>query len=90
MKIESIEQEYMENSSDYDDNHPGIVATKVIFRDVSSPCILSRLMIDVLGRPGKDNDMELLNSGDRCIVIWTQPQLSLEATQNLIDAAITP
>jgi hypothetical protein len=90
MKIESIQQEYISNSNSNNDKNQGIVATKVIFRDVSSPCILSRLMIDLLGRPGKDNDMELINSGDRCIVIWTQPQLSLKAAQNLINSAIRP
>lgn len=85
MNIDSIEQEYISHSND---KHQGIVATKVIFRNVSSPCILSRLMIEALGRPGKDNDMELISSGDRCIVIWTQPQLSLEAAQNLIHSVI--
>ena len=89
MKIESIEQEYISLDENQTDNE-AIVATKVIFNDVSSPCILSRLIIEVLGRPGKDNDMELINSGDRCILIWTQPQLSLEAAHNLINRAITP
>jgi hypothetical protein len=87
MKVDLIEQECISYSND---NNQEVVATKVIFRDVSSPCILSRLMIDLLGRPGKDNDMELINGGDRCIVIWTQPQLSLEAAQNLIHSVITP
>lgn len=90
MKVESIQQEYISNSNINNDKNQGIVATKIIFREVSSPCILSRLMIDLLGRPGKDNDMELINSGDRCIVIWTQPQLSLKAAQNLINSAIRP
>ncbi len=89
MKIESIEQEYISLDDNKTDNE-AIVATKVIFNDVSSPCILSRLMIEVLGRPGKDNDMELINSGDRCILIWTQPHLSLEVAHNLINCAITP
>lgn len=89
MKIESIEQEYIT----LDENQTGskaILATKVILDDVSSPCILSRLMIDALGQPGKDNDMELINSGERCIIMWTQPSISLEAAQNLINRAITP
>lgn len=89
MRIESIEQEYISLDQNETDSE-AIIATKVILDGVSSPCILSRLMIEALGRPGKDNDMELINSGERCIVIWTQPQLSLEAAQNLIKSAITP
>ncbi|MEL7039309.1 MAG: hypothetical protein AAFO04_27405 [Cyanobacteria bacterium J06592_8] len=88
MKITSIEQEYITNPNENQTDREAILATKIIFDGVSSPCILSRLMIEALGRPGKDNDMELLNSGERCIVVWTQPQLSLEATQNLINSVI--
>ena len=83
MKIESIEQDYIETEGN------AILATQVVIAEVSSPCILSRLMIEIFGRPGKENDMELLNSGDRCIVMWTQPQLSLETAQDLIHKAIT-
>lgn len=88
MRVESIEQEYMTNSNETQTDSQAVLITKVIFEGVSSPCILSRLMIEALGRPGKDNDMEFLNSGERCIVVWTHPQLSLEATQNLINRAI--
>ncbi|MEA5497288.1 hypothetical protein VB834_14150 [Limnoraphis robusta Tam1] len=90
MRIESIEQKYITNPNDNQTNSEAILATQVIFDGVSSPCILSRLMIEALGRPGKDNDMELVNSGERCIVIWTQPQLSLEVVQNIIHNAIAP
>ncbi|EAW38607.1 hypothetical protein [Lyngbya sp. PCC 8106] len=88
MRVESIEQEYMTNSDENLTNSEAVLVTKVIFEGVDSPCILSRLMIEALGRPGKDNDMEFLNSGERCIVVWTHPQLSLEATQNLVNSAI--
>ena len=90
MKIESIEQIPI---AKFDETQPDcgtIIATKVVFSGVDSPCILSRILIDVLGRPGKDNDMELVNSGNCCVVVWTHPQLSLEVVENLIHTAITP
>jgi hypothetical protein len=90
MKIESIEQECLTPPANDEANSNAIVATRVIIGEVSSPCILSRLMIDRLGRPGIDNDMELFHSGDRCIIVWTQPQLTLEATQAFIEQAIAP
>jgi hypothetical protein len=90
MRIESIQQEYIEIDAEGALEPEVIVETRVIFCEVSSPCILSRLMIDALGRPGVNNDLELFNSGDRCIATWTQPQLSLEATQALLSRAIVP
>lgn len=90
MRIVSIKQEYITNPNENQTDAETILVTKVIIDGVSSPCILSRLMIEALGRPGKENDMELLNSGGRCLVIWTQPQLGLEAVENLINRAIAP
>ncbi|WP_413167995.1 hypothetical protein ACL6C3_14870 [Capilliphycus salinus ALCB114379] len=90
MRIESIEQIPI---AKFDETQPDcgtIIATKVVFSGVESKCILSRILIDVLGRPGKDNDMELVTSGNRCVVVWTQPQLSIEVAKNLIKTAITP
>lgn len=88
MKIEAIEQDCVADQDNSGFGGETIVVTRVIVGEVSSPCILSRLMIAALGRPGTDNDMELFHSGDRCIVIWTRPQLSLETTQALINQAI--
>lgn len=59
MRIESIEQECITDSQNKNETkNEAIVATKVIIQGVSSPCVLSRLMIAKLGRPGIDNDME--------------------------------
>ncbi len=90
MKIASIEQQYVTNPEDNPTDHEAIFATQVIFEAVESPCILSRLMIQALGKPGKENDMEFVHSGERCIVIWTQPQLSLKAVQNLLNSILIP
>ena len=90
MRIESIEQEYIASQDPDEMGRESIVATRVVIQEVSSPCILSRLMISTLGRPGVDTDMELFNSGDRCIIIWTRPQLTLEAAQAVMSQAIAP
>lgn len=88
MKIESIDQDRIADQYNSETGSGTIVVTRVVIGEVSSPCILSRLMIAALGRPGIDNDMELFHSGDRCIIVWTQPQLSLETTQALINQAV--
>lgn len=93
MKIASIEQEWladedMEAAEDLVSE--AIVVTRVTIAEVESPCILSRLLISALGRPGTDSDMQLLTSGDQCVVLWTRPQLSLETAQALIHQAISP
>ncbi len=82
MKIESIEQELIEGTK--------IILTRVILNQVNSPCVLSRLMIDSLGKPGIDNDLELLGSGSQWEVVWTQPRLTIEQTRKLISQAIAP
>ncbi|MGK7893525.1 MAG: hypothetical protein AB4372_07850 [Xenococcus sp. (in: cyanobacteria)] len=82
MKIESIEQELIEGTK--------IILTRVTLNQVNSPCLLSRLMIDSLGKPGIDNDLELLGSGSQWEVVWTQPRLTIEQTRKLISQAITP
>ena len=90
MRIESIEQNPIGSLDETQPDGGTILVTKVVFSEVDSLCILSRLLIDVLGRPGKDSDMELITTGNSCIVVWTQPQLSLEVAENLIQTAITP
>jgi hypothetical protein len=65
-----------------------ILFTEVIISEVASPCILSRLMINALGRPGIDTDMEVMSGGDRCIICWTQPQLSLDAVKAKLERVI--
>jgi hypothetical protein len=88
MKIESIEQEYLTEPAEAPLGSDPILCTEVIISEVASPCILSRLMINALGRPGIDTDMELMSGGDRCIICWTQPQLSLDAVKAKLERAI--
>ncbi|EAZ90992.1 hypothetical protein [Crocosphaera chwakensis] len=80
MNIKSISHEPIEGT----DN----VLTTVIINQVSSQCILARLMIDLLGKPGIDNDMEMMGTGDTWTIIWTQPIAMIEKTQGLIVKAI--
>lgn len=82
MKIESIEQELIEGTK--------TILTRVTLNQVNSPCVLSRLMIDSLGKPGIDNDLELLGSGSQWEAVWTQPRLTIEQTRKLISKAIAP
>ncbi len=82
MKIESIEQELIEGTK--------TILTRVNLNQVASPCVLSRLMIDSLGKPGIDNDLELLGSGSQWEVVWTQPRLTIEQTRKLISQVIAP
>jgi hypothetical protein len=80
MNIESIEQEPIDNTD--------AVMTRVVVNGVASQCILVRLIIDALGRPGVDNDLEFFGSGDRWIVVWTHPQLTVDETRELVGSAI--
>ena len=82
MKIESIEQELIEGTK--------TILTRVTLNQVNSPCVLSRLMIDSLGKPGIDNDLELLGSGSQWEIVGTQPRLTIEQTRKLISQAIAP
>ena len=81
MRIESIEQELIEGTK--------TILTRVTLNQVNSPCILSRLMIDSLGKPGIDNDLELLGSGSQWELVWSEPQLTIEQTRKLISQAIS-
>lgn len=80
MNIQSISHEPIQGT----DN----VLTTVIINQVSSQCILARLMIDLLGKPGIDNDMEMMGTGDTWTIIWTQPIAIIEKTQALMIKAI--
>jgi hypothetical protein len=80
MHIQSIQQEPLENTLD--------LLTKVVIDQVESQCILTRRIMDILGKPGVDNDMEFFGSGDRWVVMWTYPQLSLAETQSLLEQII--
>lgn len=77
MQIQSIQQELI---SDTDE-----MLTKVVIDQVESPCILTRRMRDVFGKPGVENDMEFFGTGDRWVVMWTYPQLSLADAQMLLE-----
>ncbi|MEM7595245.1 MAG: hypothetical protein AAF383_27740 [Cyanobacteria bacterium P01_A01_bin.83] len=81
MKIESIEQELIEGTE--------TIVTKVTFNQVNSSCILSRLIIDTLGKPGIDNDLQLLGSGSQWEIVWTEPKLTIEQTREIISKAIS-
>lgn len=80
MNIKSISHEPIQGT----DN----VLTTVIINQVSSQCILARVMIDLLGKPGIDNDMEMMGTGDTWTIIWTQPIAIIEKTQSLLTKAI--
>lgn len=81
MKIQSINHEPI--------NGTDTVMTTVVINQVTSQCILARLMIDTLGRPGIDNDMEMLGSGDTWTIIWSQPKMMIDGTEGLITKAIS-
>ena len=82
MKLESIHQERAI------DTHRTIF--KVVVGEVDSYCILARQMIQVLGRPGTDNDMEMLGANGTWTIVWTEPQLTLEEATRLMERAIAP
>lgn len=76
MNIELIDQEPI--------NEHDTVITKVVLSQVESQCILSRLAIEALGRPGVDTDLQFFGSGDSWTLMWTYPTLTLEATRTLV------
>ena len=80
MNIQSITHETIDGTDD--------VLTTVIINQVPSQCILVRLLIDVLGKPGIDNDMEMLGSGDTWTIIWSQPLAMIDNTRDLMSKAI--
>jgi hypothetical protein len=80
MKVESIYQEKLDDSDE--------ILTEVVLSGVESLCILSRVMIKAIGRPGIDSDLEFLGSGDRWVIAWTYPFLSLENVQDLLDRTL--
>lgn len=81
MKIESITHESIDGTD--------TVITTVVIHEVVSQCILARLMIQALGRPGIDNDMELLGSGDKWAIVWTQSKLTINNTKDLVTKALS-
>ncbi|MFB2919232.1 MULTISPECIES: hypothetical protein [Aerosakkonema] len=82
MNIDSIEQEAIADTD--------TIMTTVVISAVASQCVLARQMIDILGRPGIDNDMEFIGSGERWAISWTQPKLTLNETKTLVNKAIYP
>ncbi|GET42891.1 hypothetical protein [Microseira wollei] len=82
MKIASIDQEPIDGTDE--------VMTRVVMTEVASQCILARLMIKALGRPGLDNDMEIVGSGEQWEILWTQPKLTIDETRELVALAIAP
>ena len=82
MNIEAIEQYLIEDTK--------TIVTIVTLDQVSSPCLLSRMIIDALGKPGIDNDLEFLGSGSHWEVCWSKPQLSIEKTREIMTRAIAP
>lgn len=82
MNIESIERETIPGTDE--------IITTVTIEGVTSQCILARLIIKAMGRPGIDNDLEFIGSGDRWLISWSQPQLTLEETRELITKTLIP
>lgn len=76
MKVESIYQEKLAEGEE--------TLTEVVLTGVESLCILSRVMIKAIGKPGVDSDLEFLGSGDRWVIAWTYPHLPLEDVQDLL------
>lgn len=82
MKLESIHQELLDDTNR--------MITRVVIKDVTSNCILARQMIDVLGRPGTENDMEMIGTNGTWTIVWTEPQLTLEEATHRVNQAIAP
>lgn len=80
MNIEAIEQHLIEDTK--------IILTTIRLNQVNSPCLLSRMIIDALGKPGIDNDLTFLGSGSHWEVSWSKPKLSIEQTREIITRAI--
>jgi hypothetical protein len=76
MKVESIYQEKLADGEE--------TLTEVVLTGVESLCILSRVIIKAIGKPGVDSDLEFLGSGDRWVIAWTYPHLPLEDVQDLL------
>ena len=81
MKLESIHQEAISGTDQ-------VITTAVISQVISS-CLLTRRLIDILGRPTVDNDMEMLGVNDTCTIVWTQPQLTLKEATFVVNQAIS-
>jgi len=82
MKLKSVSQVPLDGSDR--------VLTTAIVEEVQSSCILARQTLDVLGRPGADNDLEMLGSGRTWMLAWTEPQLTLARATRLMEQAIAP
>jgi hypothetical protein len=82
MNIKSIEQETIPKTDE--------IITTVTIEGVTSQCILARLIIAAMGKPGIDNDLEFIGSGDRWLISWTQPKLTLEETRELLIKTLAP
>jgi hypothetical protein len=80
MRVESIYQEKLEDREE--------TLTEVVLSGVESLCILSRVIIKAIGRPGVDSDLEFLGSGDRWVIAWTYPHLSLEDVEDLLNRTL--
>ena len=80
MKVTSIHHEPI--------NGTDTVMTTVVINQVPSQCILARLLINALGRPGIDNDLEMIGSGDTWTIIWTQSAELIDNTMTLMMEAI--
>lgn len=76
MEIVSIVQENLDLSDE--------TITQVVLTGVESQCILTRKLIQYLGRPGIDNNLEMLGSGDEWLIAWTEPQLSVDETREIM------
>lgn len=82
MRIQSIAQEAIADSDD--------VLTIAIVTNVTSHCILARQLIDVLGKPPVHSDLEILGSDDTWTIVWSRPQLTLDAATAAINQALAP
>ncbi|MGK7932513.1 MAG: hypothetical protein AB4041_13920 [Microcystaceae cyanobacterium] len=79
MQIESIEQAPLDQTE--------TIVTTVVFNHVESSCILARLMIDWLGKPGKDTDLELMGGNHQWVASWTYPYFSVEEMKEKLSFA---
>ena len=80
MKLESINQEPITDTNE--------IITRATIGEVASSCILARQIIDVLGRPGRDNDLEMMGGNGTWTIMWSEPQLTLEEATHLLNRAI--
>ncbi|MEM9006419.1 MAG: hypothetical protein AAGE59_23195 [Cyanobacteria bacterium P01_F01_bin.86] len=80
MKLESIHQETIAGTDQ--------VITTAIVSQVISPCLLTRRLIDILGRPTVDNDLEMLGVNDTCTIVWSWPQLTLQEATLVLNQAV--